>query len=140
MLAAGFALALNVQALTIAGIYAVLNTPVDAIPDLSETEAQSILSARPSLDSTEAPSDIFLTPAWLLTEAKVKASTLQKIEKSITTQTQVYRVHVIGVLNTQPQVTARVEAVIDTDHGRPRIIAWRDLSDWGTGVPNQLVP
>ena len=109
-----------------------------ALPELSETDVETILTVRPSLDSGEAPDKIFQTPAWLMTEANLKAATLKKMESSFTTKTQVYRVQVIGQLSTQPKTSARVEAVIDANNGRPRILAWRDLGDWGQGLPANM--
>jgi type II secretory pathway component PulK len=109
-----------------------------AIPELSESEAQTIISTRPALDAQEKPGEIFQTPAWLSTEANLKSATLKKIEKYITTKTQVYRVQAIGTLDTQPPTSARVEAVIDANNGRPRILLWRDLGDWGKGIPPSM--
>ena len=43
-----------------------------------------------------------------------------------------YRVQVLGYFD-QGLPMARVEAVIDTNGGKPRIIYWRDLSDLGKG-------
>jgi hypothetical protein len=36
--------------------------------------------------------------------------------------------------------TARIEAVIDTNGGRPRIIYWRDLTELGKGFNLQNGP
>ena len=47
-----------------------------------------------------------------------------------------YRVQALGYFN-GPGPTARVEAVIDTHSGRPRIIMWRDLTELSTsGMKN----
>jgi len=107
-----------------------------ALPDLTDSDVQTIMSVRPALGADQAPDPIFDTPAWLLTEAKLKTDTLKKLEKYITTKTQVYRVQSLGYFN-GPGPTARVEAVIDTHNGRPRIIMWRDLTELGTsGMKN----
>lgn len=107
-----------------------------ALPDLTDSDVQTIMSVRPALGADQAPDPIFNTPAWLLTEAKLKTDTLKKLEKYITTKSQVYRVQALGYFN-GPGPTARVEAVIDTHSGRPRIIMWRALTELGTsGMKN----
>jgi type II secretory pathway component PulK len=102
-----------------------------AIPDLSEADVEAIMSLRPKASASEPPSAIFETPAWLLTEAHLKAENLKKIEKNITTKSQVYYVQAVGYFDGAGP-TARVEAVIDINAGRPRIIMWRDLSELGS--------
>ncbi len=101
------------------------------LTDLTDADVQAIMNARPKLSDTEAPDPIFQTPAWLLVQANLKASLLKKIEKNITTKSQVYYVQAIGQAD-RGGTTARVEAVIDTNQGRPRILMWRDLSELGT--------
>jgi hypothetical protein len=44
----------------------------------------------------------------------------------------VYRVQSVGYFDGKGPA-ARVEAVIDANGGRPRILAWRDLSELGRG-------
>ena len=53
-------------------------------------------------------------------------------ERYITARTQVYRVQALGYFDGGGP-TARIEAVIDTNAGRPRIISWRDLTELGKG-------
>ena len=55
-----------------------------------------------------------------------------QLEKYITARTQVYRVQAVGYFDGGGP-TARVEAVIDTNLGRPRIVSWRDLTELGKG-------
>jgi type II secretory pathway component PulK len=105
-----------------------------ALPELTDADVQSIISLRPKYSGAETPAEIFKTPAWLLTEANLKVETLRKLEKIITTRTQVYRVQVLGQFGNDQGPVARVEAVIDTNGGRPRIVAYRDLSDLGRGT------
>jgi type II secretory pathway component PulK len=103
-----------------------------AIPEISSTDVESIVALRPKMSSSEAPDPIFQTPAWLLTEAKLTTATLKKLEKYVTTRSQVYRVQSVGYFD-GPGPMARVEAVIDTNAGRPRIIMWRDVTELGGG-------
>ena len=103
-----------------------------ALPGLTDGDVQTILSLRPSPSATEPPDPIFQTPAWLITEANLSPDTLRTLERYITTRTQVYRVQVVGYFDGGGP-TARIEAVIDTNNGRPRIVHWRDLTELGKG-------
>ena len=88
----------------------------------------------------DTPDPIFQTPAWLITEANLPAATLQTLEQYITARSQVYRVQSLGHFDSGGP-TARVEAVIDTNAGRPRIVYYRDLTGLGKGFDlpkNQL--
>jgi type II secretory pathway component PulK len=110
---------------------------IACIKDLTEAEAEAIVSLRPTSSSTDQGNPIYQTPAWLLTEANLKTDTLKKIEKSITTQSKVYRVQALGYYDDKGP-TARIEAVIDATYvGRPRLVYWRDLSE--LGAPRALV-
>jgi type II secretory pathway component PulK len=105
---------------------------LSALPGFSDSDVQAILSHRPDPTSTQAPDAIFNTPAWLLTEANISSSTLQTVDRYITARTQVYRLQSIGYFDGGGP-SARIEAVIDTNAGRPRIIYWRDLTELGKG-------
>jgi type II secretory pathway component PulK len=113
-----------------------INTAPQAVlltlPGLTNTDVQTIMSQRPDPSSLNAPDASFSTPAWLLTQANLKASTLKSLEKYITARTQVYRVQSVGYFEGGgPSV--RLEAIIDTNQGRPRILFWRDLTELGRG-------
>jgi len=116
--------------------------PMEVLATLpfTETELAKILSIRSTLASGELVSDpIYQTPAWLFTEAQVDIGTLRKLEKYITTRTQVFRVQSVGYFeNGGPAV--RVEAVIDTNGGRPRVIAWRNMTNLGKGWSTEENP
>jgi type II secretory pathway component PulK len=105
---------------------------LQSLPNLSDADIQSILNNRPSPDSTDPPDPIFQTTAWLLTRANISASTLQSLEQYITAGSQVYRVQSVGYFDGGGP-TVRVEAVIDTNGGRPRVISFRDLTELGKG-------
>ncbi len=68
----------------------------------------------------------------MLTQANLDVNKLKTLEKFITARSQVYRVQVVGHFKTGGP-TARIEAIIDTNRGRPRIVYWRDLSELGRG-------
>jgi type II secretory pathway component PulK len=96
-----------------------------ALPGLAQTDVENIYSARQqaSLDSA----------AWLVTGAQLNITTLRQLENYITARTQVYRIQSVGYFDGGKGPSARVEAVIDTNAGRPRILMWRDLSELGKG-------
>lgn len=102
------------------------------LPGLSESDVQAILGTRPDPSVPEPPDTIYGTTAWLMTEAGLPASKLQTLEKYITARSQVYRVQSVGHFDGGGP-TARIEAVIDTNGGRPRIVYWRDLTQFGKG-------
>jgi DNA uptake protein ComE-like DNA-binding protein len=114
-------------------------TVLAALPGLSDADVQNILDSRPDLSSSEAPDPIYQTPAWLITEANFSPQTLRTLEKYITARSQVYRVQSLGYFDGGGP-TARIEAVIDTNGGRPRIIYWRDLTELGKGFDLQPRP
>ncbi len=107
-----------------------------ALPGFSDSDVQAILNQRPDPNATQAPDAIFQTPAWLLTEANIPESTLQTVDRYITARTQVYRVQAVGYFDGGGPA-ARIEAVIDTNAGRPRILYWRDLTELGKGYDLQ---
>ncbi len=114
---------------------------LSALPGLSSNGSmvQAILDGRPSTSSTDAPDPIFRTPAWLITEASLPVSTLKTLERYITAGTQVYRVQALGYFDGGGPA-ARIEAVIDANAGRPRIVYWRDLTELGKGFDLQSGP
>ena len=101
------------------------------LPGLNETDVQAIVAARPL--PAEAADLAHQTPAWLLLDAKLDKAKAQALEKYVTSRTQVYRVQSVGYFDAGGPA-ARVEAVVDTNGGKPRILMWRDLSDLGKGI------
>jgi type II secretory pathway component PulK len=105
-----------------------------ALPGLTGDQVQTILDTRPPTSSDNPPDASFQTPAWLVTQASLPVSALQQLENYVTARTFVYRVQSVGYYDSGG-ATSRVEAVIDTNLGRPRIVYWRDLSALGKGFP-----
>jgi hypothetical protein len=93
---------------------------------------QNITSTRPGTSNASASDPIYKTPAWLLTEVKLPVATVKKLDPYITTRTQVYRIQVVGS-SEKGGPSTRVEAVIDANQGRPRIVYYRDISALGKG-------
>lgn len=109
---------------------AVLSTLTAVSSQITDNDVENIVKARQGL----APADL-ASPAWLLSVG-LRNNTLHDptLNKFITTQTQVYRVQSVGYFGDKgPSI--RVEAVIDTNSGRPRILAWRELTELGKGIP-----
>ncbi len=103
-----------------------------AFPDMTEDVVYQILQARPTGDLDQAQAAIYRTPTWLITEAGFEPTMVRQFEQYFTTRSQVYRVQVIGYYELGgPSV--RLEAVIDTNYGRPRFLYWRDLTELGRG-------
>lgn len=109
-----------------------------ALPNLSDSDVQAIVDHRPNPSDTDPPDPIFMTPAWLITEANFSPQKLQALDRYITARSQVYRVQSLGYIAGGP--AARIEAVIDTNAGRPRVIYWRDLTELGKGFNLQASP
>jgi type II secretory pathway component PulK len=107
-------------------------TVLSALPGIASADVQSILEHRPDPSSPQTPDPIFQSTAWLLTEANLRPATLRSLERYITARTQVYRLQSVGTFDGGGP-TARVEAVIDTNGGRPRILYYRDLTELGKG-------
>lgn len=102
------------------------------LPGITEADVQAIIDRRPQLGSADPGDPVYQTPAWMLTEANISVDKMRALERYVTSSSQVYRVQSIGYFDEGGPV-ARIEAVIDTNNGRPRILMWRDLSDLGRG-------
>jgi type II secretory pathway component PulK len=105
---------------------------LSALPGIQVAEIQKILAYQPSRRTSDAPDPIFSTPAWLLFKAGLQPSRVKAWEKYITARSQVYRVSAIGWFQSGGPMV-RIEAIIDTNGGRPRIVYWRDLTELGIG-------
>jgi type II secretory pathway component PulK len=105
---------------------------LEGATSLTDADVQNILSNRPSPTDGSSTDPVFQTSTWLLTRANLPVATVKKLDKYLTSRSQVYLVQSVGYFDRAGPV-ARVEAVIDTNMGRPRILAWRNLSDLGRG-------
>ena len=95
------------------------------------------LPARASFAKAGATSLVSDGRLWQLRQGSnlvgtLQISTVKQLDKFLTTQSQVYRVQSVGYFDRSGPV-ARVEAIIDTNNGRPRVLSWRNLSDLGRG-------
>lgn len=102
----------------------------EAVRDMTDAHVQAILDKRPTPDKASDP--LYRTAAWLLTDVQLPPEVLRRMDSHFTGRTQVYRIQSVGY-SVRGGPTARVEAVIDTNMGRPRVVYWRDLSELGRG-------
>jgi hypothetical protein len=101
---------------------------------LDETDVDAILSARNGLSPTDPDVQ---TGAWVVTQANVSPTKFARLERYVTGRSMVYRVQSIGYFGESGPV-ARVEAVIDTHLGTPRVLYYRDLTD--LDIPRGFTP
>ena len=97
---------------------------------LQLADVQAIVANQPTYTSGEAIDPMYSTPAWLVTKAGLSPTTVASIEPYITARSTVYRFQVLGYFEGGGPVT-RLEAVVDTNYGRPRIVYIRNLTDLG---------
>jgi type II secretory pathway component PulK len=95
---------------------------IAGLPGLEAADVDAIMSARDGADPTE----LGTTGAWLICAAGLTPQKYQAIEKYVTGTSMVYRVQALGYITGGGPVS-RVEAVIDTNLGMPRIVYFRDL-------------
>ncbi len=103
------------------------------LPSLEESDVDNIIAVRPSVLAQGATSDaVFQAAVQLVIDAGLTPDKMRAIERYITVRTQMYRVQVVGHFDSGGPAI-RVEAIIDTNRGRPRIVYWRDLTELGRG-------
>lgn len=100
---------------------------------LSEADIAKIQEARPDAVNGGLSDPVYRTTAWLVTEAGLKPAQAKALNRYVTGRSQVYRFQVVGTFD-RPGPMARIEAVVDANNGRPRVVYWRDLSDLGRGI------
>jgi type II secretory pathway component PulK len=104
-------------------------TLLRVLPGVTADDATAAIAARANLDPLSAE---YRSGAWLHTQAGMRMEIFKNIETYITGYTQMYRIQSIGYFARGGPV-ARVEAVIDTNGGQPRIVYYRDLTELGGG-------
>jgi type II secretory pathway component PulK len=107
-------------------------TVLSALPYLQQSDVQTIMEMRPTPQNGNLNQPEFQTITWLITQAGYSPSAVQQLEKYITTYSQVYRVQAVGYFE-GGGATARFEAVVDANNGRPRILYYRDITELGKG-------
>lgn len=99
------------------------------LPGLQPEEVESILAAR-NLYPPDHPATT--TASWLITRANLPPQKFIDLQRYVTGRSSVFRVQSIGYFG-RPGPIARVEAVIDTAQGTPRIVYFRDITELGRG-------
>jgi type II secretory pathway component PulK len=115
---------------------AVLMALQGLVPGLTSDNIQQIISTRPALDSGYQQDPTFTTPAWLITQLNISPTVMDKLDKYITTRSQVYRFQVLGYFDGGGPMV-RLEAVVDTNNGSPIIMYQRDITELGKGFDLQ---
>ncbi len=111
---------------------------LQSIPGLTLSDVDTIVAAQSGL----TPGDPATTSgAWLVTAANLPIAKYQLIQKYVTGSSMVYRIHAVAYF-TGGGPMVRMEAVVDTNLGAPRILSLRDLTaiDNPRGFPMQPQP
>ncbi len=106
-----------------------------AIPDMSETIADMIITLRPPIEDSGVASNVMTvraSPTWLLGESVVDLNTFRRLGPWLTTGGDVFSFQTLGHFD-QGGPTTRLEAMIDGTQNPPRIIFQRDLTSLGRG-------
>ncbi len=106
-----------------------------AIPDMTETIADTIVDERPAIESSGAASEamsIRASPTWLLGEGFVDLNTFRRLGPWLTTGGDIFSFQTLGHFD-QGGPTTRLEAMIDATQNPPRVIFQRDLTSLGRG-------
>jgi len=110
----------------------VLTAPPEVLlglPGLLQTDVDQIVSARGGLDPTDPATT---TAAFLVTTANLTPTKFTALVDYVTGKTMTYRVHSVGYFGKNGPA-ARIEAVLDTNMGTPRILYYRDVTELGRG-------
>ena len=99
------------------------------LPGLVQADVDAIVAARAGLDPADPATT---TGAFLVTAANLTPAKFAALAPYVTGKTMVYRVHSVGYFG-KGGPASRVEAVIDTNNGTPRILYYRDVTDLGKG-------
>ncbi len=99
------------------------------LPGLAQADVDAIVAARAGLDPADPATT---TGAFLVTAAGLTPTKFAALAPYVTGKTMVYRVHSVGYFG-KGGPASRVEAVIDTNNGTPRILYYRDVTDLGKG-------
>ncbi|MBR5627325.1 MAG: hypothetical protein IKW74_06870, partial [Thermoguttaceae bacterium] len=111
-------------------------TVLEAIPDLTRSDVQQILSSRPSPEN--GIDDDHRHAAWLYTKGIVNLEKMKGLWNKITTGGDVYRGQVIGFLD-KNLASNRAEIVLDNTVSPPRQVFHKDLTAYGAGFPNEIL-
>ena len=106
-----------------------------AIPDMTESIADSIITIRPPLEDSGVASSLMTvraSPTWLLGESVIDLNTFRRLGPWLTTGGDIFSFQALGHFD-QGGPTTRLEATIDGTQDPPRVIFQRDLTSLGRG-------
>ncbi len=106
-----------------------------AIPDMTETIADTIVTMRPPIEDSGLASAVMTarsSPTWLLGEGVIDLNTLRRLGPWLTTGGDIFTFQALGHFD-QGGPATRLEAKIDATQTPPRIIFQRDLTPLGRG-------
>ena len=106
-----------------------------AIPNMTETIADQIVTERPTIENSGSGSSATsgrVSPTWLLGEGIADLKTFQQMGPWLTTGGDIFTFQVMGHFD-QGGPTTRLEAMIDATQDPPRVIFQRDLTALGRG-------
>ena len=106
-----------------------------AIPDMTESIADSIITMRPPLEDSGVASSLMTvraSPTWLLGGSLVDLNTYRRLGPWLTTGGDIFSFQALGHFD-QGGPTTRLEATIDGTQDPPRVIFQRDLTSLGRG-------
>jgi hypothetical protein len=99
---------------------------------VTDADIDSLIASRPTPGDADPNDLVYKTTTWMMLDAGFSKEKMQALDRFVTSRSQVYRVQSVGQLDAGGPV-ARLEAVIDTNNGKPRIVMWRDLTELGRG-------
>ena len=110
---------------------AAANGNMQSSSGLQASDVYNIIANQPTYtDGTMVDYQTYYTPAWLITQANVSPQAVQSIQRYITARSTVFSFQVLGYYHGGGPVT-RLEVVIDTNYGRPRLLYLRNLTQLG---------
>jgi hypothetical protein len=105
---------------------------IKAFPNITDADLQKIMTYRPTPETDPSLAPVYNSLTWLVTEADMEIASLRDYEQYFTARSQVFRFQVVGYFETNGPTT-RLEAVVDVNGGRPRLLYWRDITSLGRG-------
>lgn len=113
-----------------------LSLPTQTSPTFTQEDVQNVISAQAQLEPGQPATT---SGAWLLTTGQLTLAKYQQLQKYVTGTSSMYRIQAVGYYqgletngsggsNAANWPMARMEALVDTNVGYPRIVYIRDLT------------
>lgn len=101
------------------------------LPELSESEVNSIIDARKELSATDRSS-----PAWLLADGVLDENRFRQILDKVTTKSSMYRIESVGYGDNHGLVE-RIMVILQMRGPVPQVIYYRNLNELGPAYTPQ---